>query len=379
MAQSVSNVVDPYVGRVLDRQFRITALVGSGAMAKVYRAEQLGVGRDVAVKILRSELLGRQDVAARFRGEAEVAARLDHPHILIVHSVGEVEPAPSTFAEPYVVLEWLEGPSLRRLLDNAGPLPLERALHIVLALSDAVAEAHAHGIVHRDLKPENVMLVRRGSDEDYVKLLDFGLAKRQEPSPDFRTREGSVLGTPRYVSPEGAEGRSVTPASDCYALATLLYECLTGRTPFDGTSAVAILAQQVNAEPPALALTEAGRRVSPAIAEFILRNLSKRPEQREADGRAFGRALVDAARRDGLDARSFGLSPTLLGVSAVRPEQLLAAAPITDSAAVSAVPATGARSKPWLWVFVAACFVLGALAAVSMSTHLDKSKAGNVR
>src|SRR6187401_736898 len=174
MAQRVSSGDDSAVGQVLDGQFRLEELVGAGSMARVYRAHQLGVGRDVALKLLRREHLGRAEVLARFQSEAALTARLSHPHVVGVHAVsrGMTEASAS---EPYVVLEWLAGPSLAQALQAAGGyLPLERALHIVLALSDAVGEAHAHDLVHRDLKPENVLLVHRGDDRDFVKLLDFG-------------------------------------------------------------------------------------------------------------------------------------------------------------------------------------------------------------
>jgi len=200
---------------VLDGQFRLDALIGSGSMAHVYRARQLVVERNVAIKILRTELLARADVLARFRREAAIAARLEHPHVAIVHATGTV---PSVGGhpggEPYLALEFLDGPSLAQLLEReGGALPLGRALHIVLALCDALGEAHARGIVHRDLKPENVILVHRGDDADFVKLVDFGLA-RMPGSADVQTRAGAVLGTPRYVSPEGAQGRDVGPDAD---------------------------------------------------------------------------------------------------------------------------------------------------------------------
>ncbi len=381
MPLGAPTTADPFEGLVLDRQFRLLSLLGSGAMAHVYRARQLGVGRDVAIKILRPELLARPEVVTRFRSEAEVAARLDHPHVLVVHAVGEVPSTSGGPALPYVALELLEGPSLRRLLETSAPLPIGRALHLVLALADAAGEAHAHGIVHRDLKPENVILVRRGNDPDYVKLLDFGLAKQLEPGTDCRTREGSVLGTARYVSPEGAEGRSVTPASDCYALATMLYECLSGRTPFEAPSAVTLLAQQATAEPPELRTLVA---TPVAIAEVVMRNLAKKPEQRSADGRAFGRELADAARRDALDEREYGPGPTLLGTRsglagpAFAPQSPPQTARVTlDSPATVAELAVTPRSSApsRTWIFVLAFFLLGAAVTIAIAASVGGAPA----
>jgi serine/threonine-protein kinase len=270
------------------------------------------------------------------------------------------------------VLEWLEGPSLAQLLDqNGGFLPLARALHIVLALCDAVGEAHSRGIVHRDLKPENVMLVRRGDDPDFVKLLDFGLARVLDERADPRTRAGAILGTPRYVSPEGAEGLPVSPASDCYSLSTLLYQCLAGRTPFEAESAVGLLAQHTTAAPPDLRAFAPAASVAEPIARVIMKNLEKRPELRASDARAFGRELVAAARSAGLDALEFGLSSTLLGTRRNQSPIVVAEAAAVAQPAEAVLPrltAPRVRSKRSLAraaLFVA-CFLMGIFAAVAI-------------
>ncbi len=380
MAQRVSSADDPRVGQVLDGQFRLDELIGSGSMARVYRAHQLGVGRDVALKLLRREHLGRADVVARFRNEAALTARLSHPHVVVVHAVSPNWESPTPETEPYVVLEWLQGPSLARALKEAGAFPLERALHVVLALSDAVAEAHAHALVHRDLKPDNVLLVERGDDKDFVKLLDFGLAKTLDESVDARTRAGSVLGTPRYVSPEGAEGQPVTYASDCYSLATIFYECVVGRPPFEAENAVALLAQQATA--PAPDVRSWGRPLPDPIAELIMQNLEKRPAARSPNARAFGQELGRRARRAGLDAVDIGLSSTLFGTRSGH-----AVAPISPGVATEPQPlasppkpepssARPERRKRTNWRplgLIAACFVVGALAAAAIASLGSKA------
>jgi serine/threonine-protein kinase len=377
MPHRVSSGDDPYVGRVLDRQFRVDAPIGSGAMARVYRAEQLGVGRQVALKILRPNLLERTEIVSRFRSEAELVGKLTHPHVVAVHATGEVrDESTGNPGEPYVVLELLEGPPLADLLaSSGGQLPTARALHIVLALCDALGEAHARGIVHRDIKPDNVMLVRRGDDADFVKLLDFGLARVLDERADPRTRAGSILGTPRYVSPEGAEGLPVTPASDCYALATLLYQCLAGRTPFEAESAVALLALHTTKEPPDIRSWPASAALPEPLARVIMQNLAKRPQERAPDARALGRQLVDAARGIGLDAQEFGLSSTLLGTRRRAAPALAQVAPATLVASVSPglavrTPKPELRRSPGLSasraaLFVA-CFLMGVLAAVAI-------------
>lgn len=293
---------DPYVGRVIAGQFKVERLLGVGAMARVYQAQQLGQGRSVALKILQRELCHDEAANARLRREATIGARLRHPNLAEVLMLGGVDAvAGAPGLEPFIVLEHLDGISLSSaLLAAGGALGLLRGVHVALQICEGLGEAHAHGIVHRDLKPDNVMLVRRGSDSDFVKVLDFGMA-RAGRDPDFATRDGAVLGTARYIAPEGAQGGSVGPEGDVYAIATLLFQCITGRTPFDGASAVAILIQHVSATPPDLRSIGAGRDAPPALAELLARNLAKDPLDRSPNARAFGAELaacVFAGRQD---------------------------------------------------------------------------------
>lgn len=299
---------DPYLGRVVAGQFRVEQLLGIGAMARVYRAEQLGVQRSVALKILHRELLDDEGAQARLRREATIGARLRHPNVAEVLMLGALDAglAPGAAApgrQPFIVLEYLDGMSLTSALAaSGGALGLVRSLHIALQICDAVGEAHALGIVHRDLKPDNVMLVRRGADSDFAKVLDFGMA-RAGRDPDFATRDGAVLGTARYIAPEGAQGASVGPEADVYAIATLLFQCIAGRTPFDGPSAVSILVQQVSAPPPDLRSVGAGCDAPVALAELIARNLAKDPLARANDAHSFGAQLSACFGMEPRDAR----------------------------------------------------------------------------
>ena len=284
---------DPYLGRVIAGQFRVERLLGMGAMARVYLAQQLGLERPVALKILHRELLREESATARLRREATIGARLRHPNLAEVLMMGVVDAsAEQPGGEPFIVLEYLDGMSLTSaLLAGRGSLGVIRAVHVALQICDALGEAHALGIVHRDLKPDNVMLVRRGADSDFVKVLDFGMA-RAGRDPDFATRDGAVLGTARYIAPEGAQGSSVGPEGDVYAIATLLFQCVAGRTPFDGQSAVAILVQQVSASPPDLRSVGSGRDAPLVLAELVARNLAKDPLDRAANARALGAELA---------------------------------------------------------------------------------------
>src|SRR5678815_5146502 len=193
-------------------------------------------------------------VIARFHREAKVASRLVHPNVVQVLMSGELEKhGADVGGEAYLVMEYLDGISLRSALGAVGgALPMPRALHVALQLCDAVGEAHAQGVVHRDLKPENVMLVRRGTDVDYVKVLDFGIARISWGEQSMATAAGLIFGTARYISPEGAQGEAVGPTGDVYATATLVYQMLAGRTPFEGDQAVGLLVQQIHDAPPDL-------------------------------------------------------------------------------------------------------------------------------
>ena len=243
---------DPYVGLIIAGELRLDQLIGIGAMGRVYRAHEVGIERDVAVKILHRELLRNPMLVARFQREARAAARLAHPNVIGVHRLGELpDHGPNVGGETYLVLEYLDGISLRSALAAAGgALPLPRALHVILQVCDAVGDAHGRGIVHRDLKPDNVMLVRRGDDPDFVKVLDFGVARLSEGDRELATQAGAVLGTARYISPEGARGEPVGAPGDVYSITTMLFESLSGATPFEGESPVAILVKQTSEPAP---------------------------------------------------------------------------------------------------------------------------------
>ena len=221
---AASAATDPYLGREILGHIEIRQLVGIGAMGRVYRAFQRGIDRDVAVKVLHRELSSNKALVARFDREAKVASRLAHPNVVHVLLVGQLPDGAM-----YIVMEYLDGLSLQSALAGAlGAMPLPRALHIALQLCDAAGEGHAQGIVHRDLKPENVMLVRRADDPDFVKVLDFGIARVHWGEQSMATAAGLIFGTARYISPEGAQGEQVGPAGDVYSIATMLYQMLSG-------------------------------------------------------------------------------------------------------------------------------------------------------
>jgi serine/threonine-protein kinase len=345
---------DPYVGVEIGGAIRIEQLIGVGSMGRVYRAFQRPLGRPVAVKILHRELSANATVVARFEREAQIVARLSHPNVIQVITAGRAFPDRGEAGPLYIVMEYLDGISLRSALAAAaGPLPLLRALRIAVQLCEAVGEAHAQGIVHRDLKPENVMLLPRGRGGDFVKVLDFGIARLPFGSTPAVTKAGLIFGTARYISPEGAAGTPVGPAADVYSIATVLYQMLAGRTPFEGPSSVEVLAKQIHDPPPPLASIAGARTVPFEIAAAIMENLAKRPESREPDARALGRALFAAARASGLTAEELWV-PSSFGAAEVAPR-----APMPLAEENRAGPRRG-----MVFAFLAGCALCGALLAV---------------
>ncbi|MEB2311526.1 MAG: serine/threonine-protein kinase [Sorangiineae bacterium] len=380
---------DPYLGLLVAGQLELRELIGIGATGRVYRAHQRGIERDVALKVLHRALLRKPTVIARFRREARVASRLTHPNVVEVLMTGELEQASDEVGgEGYLAMEYLDGVSLESALGAAGgALPLLRALHVMLQVCDAVGEAHAQGVVHRDLKPENVMLVRRGGDDDFVKVLDFGVARMTEPDGSLATQTGVIFGTPRYVSPEGARGEAVGPAGDVYSLATMLYRCLAGETPFDANNPVGILIQHVSAPPRPLRSVARAGYVPEPIARVVDANLAKDPAERCPDARELGRALLAALSESGLSPEDALGQSTLLGPrgapslaslertqrhersgEAERAPPPSAPEPAPPAPLTSAEPTRSERTRRTL--LIAACLVAGALVVAVVAARL---------
>jgi eukaryotic-like serine/threonine-protein kinase len=293
---------DPYLGLVISGVFRLDALVGIGTTGRVYRANQLGFERPVAVKVIRRHLMQEPRVRDRFHREARLASRLTHPGIVRVLASGELEVrSPEVGGEAYLVSEYLEGNSLRQLLDERRNVALTESLSYVIAWGDAVGEAHASQIVHRDLKPENLMSVAGDRGNLRLVVLDFGLARALDSQQDPLTHDGAILGTPQYMSPEAARGEVATARSDVYSLATILYELLAERPPFEAESPMMVLLQQVEAEPPPI---PESRSVPQPILERLRLELAKSPTERSPEGRSFAVSLYAAAVRSGLHPSS---------------------------------------------------------------------------
>ncbi|MBN1772125.1 MAG: protein kinase [Deltaproteobacteria bacterium] len=278
-----------FTGLVLEGKYRLTAPLGAGGMGYVWRAEHVQLGRPFAVKLLRPELVSDPTALARFQQEAQAAARIGSRHIVDVLDVGR-----TPGGAPYLVMEFLQGRSLSAELESHGPLPLARAIDLAGQILDGLAAAHAAGIVHRDLKPDNVFLLGEPGARDDVKLLDFGISKaKDDPRAQHLTRTGMLLGTPRYMSPEQVLGRrDVDRRADLWAAGVILYECLTGRVPFDAPDLATTLTSilQQTPVPPAAYRPE----IEPRLGAAVLRALAKNPAERFADVAAFKAALAPA-------------------------------------------------------------------------------------
>ncbi len=269
--------------RCLGDRYELHQMIAAGGMGQVWRGTDIALHRSVAVKVLRSEYTGDPSFLARFRAEAQHAASLSHPHVAAVFDYGE-EIAQDGTGETlaYLVMELVEGEPLSALLAREGALDTDTTLRLLQQTSFALAEAHRMGLVHRDVKPGNI-LVR---DDGSVKITDFGIAWSARSVA--LTRTGQVIGTPQYLSPEQAEGRLATPASDVYALGLIGYECLTGHPAFEGDNAVTIALKQVQQEPEPLP-----RALPPGVRTLITRALVKDSTARIPDGAAFGAAIDD--------------------------------------------------------------------------------------
>jgi serine/threonine protein kinase len=266
---------DPYIGTTFDHRYKIQKLLGEGGMGFVYLARHKVIDKKVAVKVLRADLAKDREILERFLQEAKAASSIGNPHIVDISDFGDL-PDGST----YFVMEFLEGQSLSELVDAGSRLAVERICHIGMQMCDGLAAAHAQGIIHRDLKPDNVYVVPRGGDPDFVKVLDFGIAKVSGSSSSKLTKAGAVFGTPHYMSPEQAAGAPVDHRTDIYALGVMLYEMVSGQLPFNADNFMGILTQHMYKAPVPIRALVPGPECPPSLEAVILKCLSKKPEAR---------------------------------------------------------------------------------------------------
>lgn len=271
-------------GFVIADRYRIGDVLGAGGMGAVYVAEHVTVGRSVAVKVLAARWCRVNRVSQRFRDEARAASAAGHPNIVEVFDAGELPDG-----RPYLVMEYLEGRELGDVVSRRGPLEVRRACRIIRDVARAIDAAHVQGIIHRDLKAENVMLVDRGGEE-IVKVLDFGIAANTAALGPRTTTPGLVMGTPVYMAPEQARGSAPTIAFDVYAIGVLLFEVLTGHTPFDGEEGVSLLLTKTDQAAPSVGKVREG--LPPALVELADSCLALDPALRPSTAREVAERLM---------------------------------------------------------------------------------------
>ncbi|WP_216212429.1 Stk1 family PASTA domain-containing Ser/Thr kinase [Amycolatopsis aidingensis] len=258
--------------RLLSNRYELGDTLGYGGMSEVHHGHDVRLGREVAVKILRADLARDPQFQERFRREAQNAAALNHPAIVAVYDTGEANTEYGPL--PYIVMEYVEGRTLRDIVKTEGPMAQKRAMEVMADVSAALDFSHRHGIVHRDVKPANVMITRSGA----VKVMDFGIARAVHDGQAAMTQTAAVIGTAQYLSPEQARGESVDARSDVYAAGCVLYELVTGEPPFTGDSPVAVAYQHVREDPQAPSAINPA--VSPELDAVVLKALAKGPANR---------------------------------------------------------------------------------------------------
>ncbi|QQS02140.1 MAG: Stk1 family PASTA domain-containing Ser/Thr kinase [Austwickia sp.] len=331
MEESTTQRSVPINERVLVGRYQVGELIGRGGMAEVHAGWDTRLGREVAVKVLRSDLARDPSFLQRFRREAQSAAGLNHPSIVAVYDSGEdvaVELGGASIAVPFIVMERVHGRTLRELLHEAGgPLPQKEACRVVAATLRALAYSHTNGLVHRDIKPANVMV----TDDGKVKLTDFGIARAIADSAATMTNTSVVVGTAQYLSPEQAQGQTIDARADVYAAGCVLYELLTGRPPFTGDSPLAIAYQHVgqSPQPPSTYNGSLSREVD----AVVLHALAKAPADRYP---AAGQFAAD------LEALVAGRPPSEAALATLPPETPEPAETLTSDAAATATDAPGA-------------------------------------
>ena len=311
------NGLDPFPGRLIAGNFRIERLIGQGAMGNVYKAEQLSLGKAVAVKVLHAHLMDDEKLVGRFKREAKSASKLNHPNSIQIIDSGQDKDGTL-----YIAMELLAGRDLAQVIRDDFPLPLPRVVRIMTQVMSALDEAHAHGVIHRDLKPSNIMLIERRGEKDFVKVCDFGIAKAtaadgkdlEEDRQQMLTIQGLVCGTPEYMSPEQARAEVLDGRADLYSAAIILYQLVTGDIPFKSESPMGIVSRHLAEPPTRPSVRRPDLPIPRAVDELILRGMEKDRQRRFATAVEFREAL------EGLAGAAAGqLTPLPPGIQASIP------------------------------------------------------------
>jgi len=325
---------DPLLGRtVADGRYEVLERLGAGGMGTVYRVRQHPLERMAVLKLIHRAMASDATAVARFEREMRVTAAIEHPHTVRVYDFGQID------GQPFLAMEYLAGRSLRQELDRAGALAVPRAAAIGVQVAKALGAAHRAGVVHRDLKPDNIMLVDGYGERDFVKVLDFGIARSLDQAAGFRTSAGAIIGTPAYMSPEQASSVPLDARSDLYSLGVMLYEMLSGAPPFVGESITALLFAHASVAPPPLPADVAR---PPALEAAIFRLLSKDPAMRPASADETIDLLAPFAAGSTTGARAVPRPADVATMPGASPARSLSA-PSPRPSSTMALPAGGTR------------------------------------
>lgn len=351
--------------RRLGDRYELGVTLGRGGMAEVFEGQDLRLNRRVAVKVLRPDLARDTSFQGRFRREAQAAASLNDPNIVAVYDTGEdiLEGEGEHSLVPYIVMEYVDGHTLRELMSSGRRFLPERSLEIMDGVLGALDYSHAHGIIHRDIKPGNVMLAKNGD----VKVMDFGIARAVADAHATMTQANAVMGTAQYLSPEQARGEVVDARSDLYSAGCLLYELLTGRPPFQGENAVSVAYQHVSETP--VPPSQIDPAVPPALDGLVMKALAKNPADRYQTANEF-RADVQRA---------------MAGTLVNRPNPVMQASAPAAAATTATMPpvsvgqqppdASGKRS-PWAWIGIGVLVIAVAVVALLVGRSLFGGSSG---
>jgi serine/threonine-protein kinase len=361
-------VSDSLIDTLFDGRYRIVRKLGSGGMADVYLAEDQELGRRVAIKILDGRHANDDQFIERFRREAKNAAALNHPNIVSIYDRGEAE---DTY---YIAMEYLDGRTLKELIVGHGQAPVRVAVEYARQILSALRFAHRHGIVHRDIKPHNVLVDREGR----VKVTDFGIARA---GTSQMTETGSIVGTAQYLSPEQARGGEVDQRSDLYSLGVVLYELLTGKTPFEGDTPVEIAMKHLSATPQTP--SELRPDIPPELDMVILRALAKNPDERYQSADEMESDLERVARGAPVAAATMDAATQVLSRPATAAAAATAATMIAPSTAVPPPPIVeeeevqeeGGGRPLWPWLLAAAFVIAAVIAGFFVFQELSGPKA----
>ncbi len=369
-------MAEPTPNTLIDGRYKVLSRLGSGGMADVFLVEDEQLGRKVALKMLHGRFAADPDFVERFRREAQSAAGLQHPNVVGIYDRGTYD---DTY---YIAMEYLPGRSLKQLIRQEAPLDPVRAIDITIQILKAARFAHRRGVIHRDLKPHNVII----DDADQAKVTDFGIARA---GASDMTETGSIMGTAQYLSPEQAQGHSVSAPSDLYSIGVVLYEMLTGRVPFDGESPVTIALKHVSEAP--IPPSEINPAVPPELEQVVLWSLNKDPADRPADADQFISALenVRAVIRSGgagqhtasmaaVIAAAAGGAPGDVGAEVMGPAEAPYPAADSNGSGELGAPLEGDDEHrrhnwtPWLWALLVALLIAGAATAAYFLSRPQK-------